>query len=83
MAPSDPGEQDEHDRVEADTVIHSRTAAAGIGRMLGDQRFHRFPQLVPHPPNRARHRHLLAGLCHPESSPRDADILPSGAVRQL
>src|ERR1039458_9120574 len=83
MAPRDPGEQDEHDRVEADTVIHARTATTRIRRMLWEQRLDRLPQLVPHPPNRARHRHLLAGLCHPEGSTGLVKALPSGVLRQV
>jgi hypothetical protein len=38
MTPGDAGEQDEHDRVETDTVIDTRTATARIGRALGNQR---------------------------------------------
>jgi hypothetical protein len=66
MPPRDPREQHEHDRVETHTIIHTRTPATRVLRTLREQRLDRLPQLVPHPPNRARHRHLLAGLCHPE-----------------
>src|ERR1039458_9836631 len=37
MAPGDPCEQDEHDRVETDTVIHARTVTARIRRMIREQ----------------------------------------------
>src|ERR1035437_2124189 len=82
MPPGDPSEKNEHDRVETHTVIDTRTAATWIRRMIREQRLHRLPQLVPHPPHRAspppppppppphpptraRHGHLLTGLCHP------------------
>src|ERR1019366_3488532 len=53
MPPRDPREQHEHDRVEAHTIIHTRTPATRIQRTLREQRPNRLPQLVPHPPPRA------------------------------
>lgn len=56
MPPRYPREKHEHDRVEAHTIIHTRTPATRVRRMLREQRLDRLPQLVPHPPNRARHK---------------------------
>jgi hypothetical protein len=64
--PGDPCEQDEHDRVEADAVIHSRTATRGSGTCSGSN-----GATDSHNSSRTRQTesatvHLLAGLCHPE-----------------
>jgi len=84
VPPRDPREQHEHDRVEAHTIIHTRTPATRVRRMLREQRLNRLPQLVPHPPNRARHRTPPSpGLCHPERFAPQPPSPPPKVLRQL
>jgi hypothetical protein len=84
MPPGDPREQHEHDRVEAHTIIHTRTPATRIRRMLREQRLHRLPQLVPHPPNRARHRAPPSpGYVTQKVRPSTPKPCPRKVLRQL
>src|SRR5207244_4425268 len=45
MPPGNTSEQHEHDRVEADTIIDTRTTTTRIRNVLGKQRPYRLPQL--------------------------------------
>jgi hypothetical protein len=84
MPPRDPREQHEHNRVEAHTIIHARTPATRIRRTFREQRLDRLAKLVPHPPNRARHRAPpQRGYVTQQGSPSNTEAHPQEVLKQL